>query len=117
MLDETIIKERLTNGNKAEASQIVHKIVENCWKMVHLTPPMTLGLQPSCDDEFFDKKLLRDQPEQLDFEDQLKLPNRKLQLLCPILFFSPHTGTYKRKGTVRIINQAESGQFFILYDY
>ena len=63
---------------------------------------MTMSLQPSCDEEHFERKRLKGQNDDLEFEDLLQLPNSKLQLLRPTLFFSPN-GTYWSKGSVAVM--------------
>ncbi len=98
-----ILEQHLTSEiNKEKAVSVVQRVVENCWKMVQLAPPMTMSLQPSCDEERFERKRLRGQNDDLEFEELLQLPNCKLQLLRPTLFFSPN-GTYWSKGSVAVL--------------
>lgn len=107
---ESILQKFLQNASdaeKAEVATVINRIVTNCWQMVQISPPMSLGLEPSCDKDDFDRKLLKSASESddknMEFEDHLKLPGRKLELLRPILFFTPH-GIYKKPGEVAIVS-------------
>ena len=108
MMGKPFLKEHLTSENKDKVSKVVHRVAENCWNMIQLIPPMTLGLQPSCNEDCFERKLLRGQSQEIEFEDLLRQPNMKLQLMRPTLFFTPH-GTYKQKGAVAIVEEFEGG--------